>query len=104
MEELKMRHSSLDSFEELIMDSRSRYSDQDWKRERVYAILHKISIALELERKELNIRRTELAQKVGLKRSEIVAMDIVDYYPSFDKVVEIADILGFEIVIQKRDN
>ena len=41
---------------------------------------------------------------VGLFRRDIVAMDIVDYYPSFDKVVEIADILGFEIIIQKRVN
>jgi hypothetical protein len=40
---------------------------------------------------------------VGIFRREIVAMDLVDYYPSFEKVVEIADILGFEILIQERD-
>jgi hypothetical protein len=28
-------------------------------------------------------------------------MDLVDYYPSFDKVVEIADILGFEVIIRE---
>ena len=104
MEELKMRHSSLDSFEELVMDSKSRYSDQDWRRERVSTTLHKTSIALELRRKELDLHRSDLAHMVGIFRRDIVAMDIVDYYPSFDKVVEIADILGFEIIIQKRDN
>ena len=39
---------------------------------------------------------------VGIFRRDIVAMDLVDYYPSFDKVVEIADILGFEVIIRER--
>jgi hypothetical protein len=39
---------------------------------------------------------------VGVLRRDIIAMDLVDYYPSFDKVVEIADELGFEIVIRDR--
>lgn len=102
MEELRMRNSSLASFEELVSESKSRYTQEDWRRERVYSTLHKVSIALELRRKELNIHRKELAQKVGLQRRDIVAMDIVDYYPSFDKVVAIADELGFEIIIRER--
>lgn len=104
MEELKEQTPYLADFKDLVARAQSRYSEIDWRRERVSTTLHKTSIALELKRKELNLHRSELAQMVGIFRRDIVAMDIVDYYPSFDKVVEIADILGFEITIQKRNN
>jgi DNA-binding XRE family transcriptional regulator len=103
MEELKVHTPYLVSFNDLVLRAQSRYTEKDWRRERVTTTLHKTSIALELRRKELNLHRSDIAQMVGIFRREIVAMDLVDYYPSFDKVVEIADILGFEIVIQKRD-
>ena len=102
MEELQVQAPYLASFNDLLLEAQSRYTQKDWRRERVYTTLHKVSIALELRRKLLNIHRSELAEMAGLFRREIVAMDLVDYYPSFDKVVEIADILGFEIVIQER--
>ena len=103
MEELKAQAPYLVSFNDLVLDAQSRYTEKDWRRERVSATLHKVSIALELRRKLLNIHRSELADMVGIFRREIVAMDLVDYYPSFEKVVEIADVLGFEILIQERD-
>jgi DNA-binding XRE family transcriptional regulator len=103
MEELKAQAPYLVSFNDLVLDAQSRYTEKDWRRERVSTTLHKVSIALELRRKLLNIHRSELADMVGIFRREIVAMDLVDYYPSFEKVVEIADVLGFEILIQERD-
>ena len=103
MEELKAQAPYLVSFNDLVLDAQSRYTEKDWRRERVSTTLHKVSIALELRRKLLNIHRSELADMVGIFRREIVAMDLVDYYPSFEKVVEIADILGFEILIQERE-
>lgn len=103
MEELKAQAPYLVSFNDLVLEAQSRYTEKDWRRERVSTTLHKVSIALELRRKLLNIHRSELADMVGISRREIVAMDLVDYYPSFEKVVEIADILGFEILIQERD-
>ena len=102
MEELKAQNTYLASFGDLVLESQARYAAADWKRERVYETLHKVSIALELRRKSLNIHRSELANLVGVLRRDIIAMDLVDYYPSFDKVVEIADELGFEIVIRDR--
>ena len=102
MEELKAQTAYLVSFNDLVLEAQSRYTEKDWRRERVSASLHKASIALELRRKLLNIHRSELANMVGIFRREIVAMDLVDYYPSFDKVVEIADILGFEVIIRER--
>lgn len=104
MEELKEHTPHLVSFNDLILKAQSRYTEIDWRRERVSTILHKTSTALELRRKELLLHRSDIAKMVGLFRRDIVAMDLVDFFPSFDKVVEIADILGFEIVIQKRDN
>ena len=102
MEELKAQTPYLVSFNDLVLEAQSRYTEKDWRRERVSTSLHKASIALELRRKLLNIHRSELANMVGIFRREIVAMDLVDYYPSFDKVVEIADILGFEVIIRER--
>ena len=102
MEELKAQTPSLVSFNDLVSEAQSRYTEEDWRRERVSTSLHKTSIALELRRKLLKIHRSELANMVGIFRSEIVAMDLVDYYPSFEKVVEIADILGFEVIIRER--
>ena len=102
MEELKAQDTYLASFRDLVLEAQAGYTAEDWKRERVYETLHKVSIALELRRKSLNIHRSELAKVVGVLRRDIVAMDLVDYYPSFDKVVEIADELGFEIVIRDR--
>ena len=102
MEELKTQAPYLVSFNDLVLEAQSRYTEKDWRQERVSTTLHKVSIALELRRKLLNIHRSELAEMVGIFRREIVAMDLVDYYPSFDKVVEMADILGFELVIQER--
>ena len=101
-ENLKAHNSYLASFNDFILDAQSRYTRADWKRERVYETLHAVSIALELKRKSLNIHRSELANIVGILRKDIIAMDLVDYFPSFDKVVEIADELGFEIVIRDR--
>jgi DNA-binding XRE family transcriptional regulator len=103
MEELKAQAPYLVSFNDLVLEAQSRYTEKDWRRERVSTTLHKVSIALEIRRKLLNIHRSELADMVGIFRREIVAMDLVDYYPSFEKVVEIADVLGFEILIQERD-
>ena len=94
--------SYLASFSDFILEAQSRYTEADWKRERVYETLHAISIALEMRRKSLDIHRSELAAKVGILRKDIIAMDLVDYFPSFDKVVEIADELGFEILIRER--
>ena len=94
--------SYLTSFSDFILEAQSRYTEADWKRERVYETLHAISIALELRRKSRDIHRSELAAKVGILRKDIIAMDLVDYFPSFDKVVEIADELGFEILIRER--
>ena len=102
MEELKAQPPYLVSFNELVLEAQSRYTEKDWRFERVSTSLHKASIALELRRKLLNIHRSELANMVGIFRRDIVAMDLVDYYPSFDKVVEIADILGFEVIIRER--
>jgi DNA-binding XRE family transcriptional regulator len=102
MEELKAQDTCLASFRDLVLEGQAAYSAEDWKRERVYETLHKVSIALELRRKSLDIHRSELAKVVGILRRDIIAMDLVDYYPSFDKVVEIADELGFEIVIRDR--
>lgn len=102
MEELKAQAPYLVSFNDLVLDAQSRYTEKDWRRERVSTTLHKVSIALELRRKLLNIHRSELADMAGIFRREIVAMDLVDYYPSFEKVIEIADILGFEVIIRER--
>ena len=102
MEELKAQAPYLVSFNDLVLDAQSRYTEKDWQRERVSTTLHKVSIALELRRKLLNIHRSELADMAGIFRREIVAMDLVDYYPSFEKVIEIADILGFEVIIRER--
>ena len=102
MGELKAQDSYLASFSDLILEAQSRYTEADWKRERVYETLHAVSIALELRRKSRDIHRSELAAKVGILRKDIIAMDLVDYFPSFDKVVEIADELGLEILIRER--
>jgi hypothetical protein len=102
MGELKAQDSYLASFSDFILEAQSRYTESDWKRERVYETLHAISIALEIRRKSLDIHRSELAAKVGILRKDVIAMDLVDYFPSFDKVVEIADELGFEILIRER--
>ena len=51
MEELKAQTPSLVSFNDLVSEAQSRYTEEDWRRERVSTSLHKASIALELRRK-----------------------------------------------------
>ncbi|MEY3149174.1 MAG: hypothetical protein RL029_448 [Actinomycetota bacterium] len=89
-------------FHEHMVVSRQHYNEADWRRVRTIRTLFDVAFAIELRRKERQISKSDLGEMVDLPKSHISALEMVEWFPDFESVVKILQILDLDLVLRDR--